>query len=145
MTVPSRANGIAAVLSELVDLTPPLDAKDMLRVCGFASESFRLAGRFDPGIAPLASVRAFPHDQRRATSAWIRMECLAGLIADPRMRAWHVEGSCTGGPLRLSDHVYQAAATEPVLSSDPDGRAPFFDADAFFATLLALSGQAGEG
>jgi hypothetical protein len=145
MAVPLAQTGLPAVLSELIDLTLPLDAADMLRVCGFAAESFRLAGRFDPAIAPLASVRAFPGDQRRATSAWIRLECLAGLIADPRMRAWHAEGSCAGGPLRLNDRVYEAAASEPVLSDDPDGRAPYFDADAFFARLLAMSRQAGEG
>lgn len=117
----------------------------MLRVCGYAAESFRLTGRFDPAIAPLASVRAFPGDQRRATSAWIRLECLAGLITDPRMRAWHVEGSCAGGPLRLSQHVYEAAATEPVLSADETGRSPYFDPEAFFGRLLALSRQLGEG
>ena len=136
---------MAAVLSDFADLTLPIAPEDMLRVCGFAAESFRLSGEFDPAIAPLASVRAFPSDQRRATSAWIRLECLAGLVADSRMRAWHAEGSCAGGPLRLRDQVYEAAATEPVHSEDPDGRAPFFDADAFFSRLLALSRQAGEG
>jgi hypothetical protein len=126
-------------------LTGPLDKDDMLQVCVLASRSFARSGRFDPGMAPLACVRAFPGDQRKATSAWIRLECLALVVHDPRMRAWQLEGTVEAGPLRLSQHVFHAAAVEPVLSQDSEGRAPYFDADAFFARVLKLAEEEGEG
>ncbi len=116
----------------------------MLRVCLIVARSFERSGGFDAGMVPLACVHAFPGDQRKATAAWIRLECLALLVEDPRMRDWHLEGTGEGGALRLSEHVLHAAAVEPVLSADPDGRAPYFDADAFFARVVDLAARAGE-
>jgi hypothetical protein len=110
----------------------------MLQVCSYAAQSFDRAGRFEAAMAPLACVRAFPRDQRKATAAWIRLECLAAVVADPRMADWHLGGTDAGGALRLSDHVFHAAAVEPVLS-DEEGRAPRFDADGFFARVTALA------
>jgi hypothetical protein len=135
--------GSHTISSDLTALTGPLDKDDMVQVCVIAARSFAHSGQFDPGMAPLACVRAFPGDQRKATSAWIRLECLANVVTDPRMRPWQLEGG-ESGALRLSDHVFHAAAIEPVLSKDPEGRSPYFDADAFFARVLGLAVQSGE-
>ena len=127
--------------ADLDALTAPIDKDEMVQVCSIAARSFAHSGEFDAGMAPLACVRAFPRDQRKATAAWIRLECLALVVHDPRMRDWHIDGTGEDGALRLSEHVFHAAATEPVLTSDPEGRSPYFDPDAFFARVLRLAEQ----
>ncbi|MBX6322149.1 MAG: hypothetical protein IRY94_10005 [Rhodospirillaceae bacterium] len=117
----------------------------MLRVCFLVARSFAANAGFDASLVPLACVHAFPGDQQKATRAWIRLECLALLVEDPRMRDWHLEGTGEAGALHLSEHVLHAAAIEPVLSDDPEGRAPYFDPDSFFARVADLAGRAGTG